>query len=73
MKYRSYILSGMKNALCKASCLKEGEAEYHGVGCYAENSTVQVCCDNHFIHKHGVDTHAHHDEKALYAQCEQAF
>lgn len=63
----------VENALCKASRLKEGEAEYHGIGCYAENGTVQVGSDNHFIHKHGVDTHAYHDEKALYAQCEQAF
>ena len=63
----------MENAFCKASRLKEGEAEYHGVGGYAENGTVQVCGDYHFIHKHGVDTNAYHDEKALYAQCEQAF
>ena len=32
----------VENAFCKASRLKEGEAEYHGVGGYAENGTVQV-------------------------------
>ena len=35
----------VENAFCKASRLKEGEAEYHGVGGYAENGTVQVCGD----------------------------
>ena len=63
----------VENALCKASRLKEGKAEYHGVGCYAENGTVQVGSDYHFIYKHGVDTDTNHDEKALYAQCKQAF
>ncbi len=63
----------VENALCKASRLKEGKAEYHGVGGYAEYGTVQVCRYYHFIHKHGVDTNAHHDKKSLYAQCEQAF
>ena len=30
----------VENAFCKASRLKEGKAEYHGVGGYAENGTV---------------------------------
>ena len=63
----------VENALCKASRLEQGKAEYHGVGGYAENGTVQVCRYCHLVYKHGIDTHAYHDEKALYAQCEQAF
>ena len=63
----------MENRFCKASRLKEGKTEYHGVSCYAEYGTVQVCGDYHFIHKHGVNADTHHDKKALYAQCEQAF
>lgn len=63
----------MENALCKTFRLKEWEAEYHGVGCYTENGTVQVGIDYHFIHKHGVDIDTNHDEKVLYAQCKQAF
>ena len=63
----------VENALCKASRFEQGKAEYHGVGGYAENGTVQVWSDYHFIHKHGVNADAYHDEKALYAQCKQAF
>ena len=63
----------VENAFCKASRLKEGEAEYHGVGGYAENGTVQVRRYCHLVHKHGVNADTYHDKKALYAQCEQAF
>ena len=34
----------VENALCNASRLKEGKAEYHGIGGYAENGTVQKAC-----------------------------
>ncbi len=36
------MLMCVENALCKASRLEQGKAEYHGVGGYAENGTVQV-------------------------------
>ena len=40
--YGAVSLMCVENALCKASRLEQGKAEYHGVGGYAENGTVQV-------------------------------
>ena len=63
---------GVEDTFCKASGLKEGKAEYHGIGGDTENRTVQVVGNHHFIHKNGVDTHAYHDEKALHPSRKQA-
>ena len=62
-----------ENGFCHGTGLEQAETEQNGVAHNAPNGVDGIPGNRHALDQHGVNRHADEDEKALKAQCEQAF
>ena len=62
-----------ENGFCHGTGLEQAETEQNSVAHNAPNGVDGVPGNCHALDQHGINCHADEDEKALKAQCEQAF
>ena len=62
-----------ENGFCHGAGLEQAETEQDGVAHNAPNGVDGIPGNCHALDQHGINCHADEDEKALKAQCEQAF
>ena len=62
-----------EDGFCHGAGLEQAETEQDGVAHNAPNGVNGIPGNRHALNQHGVNCHADEDEKALKAQCEQAF
>ena len=62
-----------EDGFCHGAGLKQAETEQNGVAHNAPNGVDGIPGNCHALDQHGINCHADEDEKALKAQCEQAF
>ena len=62
-----------ENGFCHGTGLEQAETEQNSVAYNAPNGVDGVPGNCHALDQHGINCHADEDEKALKAQCEQAF
>ena len=62
-----------EDGFCHGACLEQAETKQNGVAHNAPNGVDGIPRNCHALNQHGVNCHADEDEKALKAQCEQAF
>ena len=62
-----------ENGFCHGTGLEQAETEQDGVAHNAPNGVDGIPGNRHALDQHGINCHADEDEKALKAQCEQAF
>ena len=62
-----------ENGFCHGTGLEQAETEQNSVAHNAPNGVDGIPGNRHALDQHGVNRHADEDEKALKAQCEQAF
>ena len=62
-----------EDGFCHGAGLEQAETEQNSVAHNAPNGVDGVPGNCHALDQHGINCHADEDEKALKAQCEQAF
>ena len=62
-----------EDGFCHGAGLEQAETEQNGVAHNAPNGVDGIPGNCHALDQHGINCHADEDEKALKAQCEQAF
>ena len=62
-----------EDGFCHGTGLEQAETEQNSVAHNAPNGVDGVPGNCHALDQHGINRHADEDEKALKAQCEQAF
>ena len=62
-----------ENGFCHGTGLEQAETEQNSVAHNAPNGVDGIPGNRHALDQHGINCHADEDEKALKAQCEQAF
>ena len=62
-----------EDGFCHGACLEQAETEQDGVAHNAPNGVDGIPGNRHALYQHRINRHADEDEKALKAQCKQAF
>ena len=71
--FKAPPLMRSENGFCHGTGLEQAETEQNSVAYNAPNGVDGVPGNCHALDQHGINCHADEDEKALKAQCEQAF